>query len=387
MLRNFLIALTLTCSVFKADAQTTMPGAANFSRYEQLLNGKRVAVVINQTSRVGDRLLADTLIRRGIKLTKIFVPEHGFRGTGDAGAHINNSIDSATGLPIVSLYGANKKPSAQALENVDVVLYDLQDVGARFYTYISTLQYVMEACAENSRSLIVLDRPNPMGGVVDGPILDPEFKSFVGMQSIPVLYGMTPGEYAKMLIGERWIKTDKPLKLDVVSCLNWDHRKAYELPVAPSPNLKTMDAVYLYPSICFFEGTAISVGRGTKLPFQQWGAPKLRGIMADSFRPVSTPGATNPPHEGQTCYGRIATPKMVSDSRKSLQIGYLLEMYSRYPEKDKFFIPFFEKLSGTRKLREQIISGATETEIRASWEPGLKAFRVIRAKYLLYKDA
>lgn len=380
------VLLLLLC-FSSAFAQTTVPGAANFSRYLHLLNGKRVAVVINQTSMVGDRLLADTLIRRGVKLTKIFVPEHGFRGVGDAGAHIKNSTDSATGLPIVSLYGANKKPSRQQLENVDVVLYDLQDVGVRFYTYISTLQYVMEACAESGRQLIVLDRPNPMGGLVDGPILDTAFRSFVGMQPIPVLYGMTPGEYAKMLVGERWIKTSQPVKLDVIPCQNWDHGMTYELPVAPSPNLKAMDAIYLYPSLCFFEGTNISVGRGTSKPFRQWGAPELKGLMADSFRPVSTPGATKPPFEGQACFGRIATPAMVKDSRRSIQIGYLIEMYNHYPDKEKFFNSFFEKLAGTRSLREQIRKGTSVDEIRASWEPGLRAFRAVRAKYLLYKDA
>jgi uncharacterized protein YbbC (DUF1343 family) len=387
MRRIFLLFCLCFAAIPALRAQQVVPGAANFSRYLHLLQGKRVAVVINQTSRVGDRLLADTLIRRGVRLTKIFVPEHGFRGAGDAGAHIANSKDSATGLPIISLYGANKKPSREALENVDVVLYDLQDVGARFYTYISTLQYVMEACAENGRSVIVLDRPNPMGGLVDGPVLDTAFRSFVGMQPIPVLYGMTPGEYARMLVGERWLKTSNTLKLDVVPCMNWDHGTTYTLPVAPSPNLKTTEAIYLYPSLCFFEGTAISVGRGTPRPFQQWGAPQLKPFMKESFRPVSTVGATHPPYEGQSCYGRIATAAMVSDSRKALQIGYLTEMYAHFPDKETFFNPFFEKLSGTRSLREQIRSGKSVDEIRASWEPGLRRFRAIRAKYLIYKDA
>lgn len=386
MPRFALTLFLIVAALARVNAQPPVPGAADFSRYLHLLEGKRVAVVINQTSRVGERLLADTLLRRGVRLTKIFVPEHGFRGAGDAGAHIRNSTDSATGLPIVSLYGANKKPSRQSLENIDIVLYDLQDVGARFYTYISTLQYVMEACAESGRTLIVLDRPNPLGRLVDGPVLDTSLRSFVGMQPIPVVYGMTPGEYARMLLGERWLKLPSPLKLVVVPCLNWDHGQDYRLPVAPSPNLKAMEAVYLYPSLCFFEGTAISVGRGTRLPFQQWGAPQLKGAMKDSFRPVSTPGATQPPYEGETCWGRIATPALVSDARKGLQIGHLIEMYQHFPDKAKFFNPFFEKLAGTRTLREQIQNGATVAEIRASWEPGLRRFRNIRAKYLLYKD-
>ena len=373
-----------------ADAQSVVPGAENMKEYLPMLQGKRVALVINQSSRVGSRLLADTLLRRGVRLTRIFVPEHGFRGVGDAGAHIRNSRDSATGLPIVSLYGDNKKPKPAQLEDVDVVIYDLQDVGVRFYTYISTLQYVMEACASSGKMLIVLDRPNPNGHYVDGPVLDTALRSFVGMQPIPIVYGMTPGEYARMLVGERWFKGAERLRLEVIRCKNWDHKVHYHLPVAPSPNLRTMEAIYMYPSLCLFEGTVISVGRGTDKPFEQWGHPALAGQDLESFRPVSTVGATKPPFEGTTCYGFKAGPGEVEAVRdhgeNGIMVGILAEMYTRFPQKDKFFNSFFEKLAGTPALRKQIIAGMPIASIKASWEPELGAFRATRSKYLLYPD-
>jgi len=370
-------------------AQRVVPGAEQMAEYLPMLKGKRVGLVINQTSRVGDALLVDILLKSGVRVTRIFVPEHGFRGTGDAGAHISNSRDSATGLPIVSLYGNNKKPKPAQLADIDVLIYDLQDVGVRFYTYISTLQYVMEACVESDKQLVVLDRPNPNGHYVDGPILDTALRSFVGMQPIPIVYGMTPGEYAGMLVGERWFPRAERLNLKVIRCRNWDHTLPYALPVPPSPNLKTMGAVYLYPSLCLFEGTAISVGRGTDKPFEQWGHPDLDPKGLDSFRPVSTTGATKPPLEGRLCYGRIATHTEIQEAAnggEGLQIGYLRDMYARFPQKDKFFNSFFEKLAGTKALRQQIIAGKSVSEIKLSWQPGLSKFNEIRKRYLLYPD-
>ena len=364
-----------------------MPGAEQLRDYLPRLQGKRVGLVMNQTSRVGDVLLVDLLLRSGVRVTKIFVPEHGFRGIGDAGAHIRNSKDSATGLPIISLYGNNKKPHAEQLEDLDVMIYDLQDVGVRFYTYISTLQYVMEACSETGRQLIVLDRPDPLGHYVDGPVLDTSLRSFVGMQPIPIVYGMTPGEYARMLVGERWFRGAERLRLEVIRCKNWDHNTAYELPVAPSPNLKAMGAIYLYPSLCLFEGTAISVGRGTSRPFEHWGHPDLDPKGLDSFRPMSTTGATKPLHEGKLCYGIVASADQISAARQGqFSIEYLIDMYERFPQKAEFFNSFFEKLAGTKALRKQIIEGRTAAQIRASWQPELSRFREIRSKYLLYKD-
>lgn len=380
-----MLFLGLTVS-FQMQAQSIIPGAERLNKYLPLFSGKRVAVVMNQTSRVGNALLADTLLKRGVRLVKIFVPEHGFRGTGDAGAHINSSKDSETGLPIISLYGNNKKPRADQLKDVDIILYDLQDVGTRFYTYISTLQYVMEACVESNKKLIVLDRPNPNGGYVDGPILDTSLRSFVGMQPIPIVYGMTPGEYARMLVGEHWFKNGDRLRLEVIPCDHWTHHDFYALPVAPSPNLKTMESIYLYPSLCLFEGTVISVGRGTDKPFEQWGNPEIPAKGMDSFRPKSRVGATNPPFEGKTCYGHIATAKDIAEAKKGMQLNYLLDMYQRYPDKEKFFNSFFEKLAGTRVLRQQIISGMNEVAIRESWQAGLNKFKKIRGKYLLYGE-
>jgi uncharacterized protein YbbC (DUF1343 family) len=284
---------------------TIKPAAAQPDRYLSLLRGKRVALVVNQTSVTPDGLLPDALLREKIDVRRIFVPEHGFRGREDAGAHIDNSKDSATGLPVISLYGKHKQPTAEELGDVDVLVYDLQDVGVRFYTYISTLQYCMEACAREHKQLVVLDRPNPNGFYVDGPVLDTANRSFVGMQPVPIVYGMTAGEYAQMLKGERWVGGADQLQLVVVPCANYTHKKKYKLPVAPSPNLKTMAAVYAYPSLCLFEGTPISVGRGTDKPFQQYGCPEFAGSFSYFFTPQSMMGAKTPPYEGKACYGEL----------------------------------------------------------------------------------
>lgn len=389
----FLIALSLfslfTGAVYgqEKSAKPVLPGAYSTASYLPALKGKRVALLVNQTSEINGVLLPDTLLKLGVKVVKIFSPEHGFRGNADAGAHVKSGVDSRTGLQVISLYGSNKKPSAEQLKDVDVLVYDLQDVGARFYTYISTLQYAMEACSEQKKALMILDRPNPLGHIVDGPVLEPANSSFVGMQPIPVVYGMTPGEYAGMLVGEKWMKGTAP-GLKVIPCSGYTHRSVYELPVSPSPNLKNMAAIYLYPSLCFFEGTTISLGRGTSKPFQQFGSPLLKGYTY-SFTPVSMPGASDPPLKNQKCYGLLlannaAAARELTAGR--LQIKWLLEAYGKYSEKSKFFIPFFEKLAGTASLRRQIEQGLSEEAIRKSWEPGLVKFRAIRAKYLLYAE-
>ncbi len=368
---------------------TIRPAAALTQNYCPKLKGKRVALIINQASKVGDSSLLDILMVRGIKVVKIFVPEHGFRGREDAGAKVDNTVDSATGLSVISLYGSHKKPVAADLKDVDVMVYDLQDVGARFYTYISTLEYCMEASAEEKKQFMVLDRPNPNGFYVDGPVLDTYNKSFVGMQPIPVVYGMTAGEYAMMLKGENWLKTENSLDLSVIKCFNYDHKKRYKLPVAPSPNLRTMAAIYAYPSLCLFEGTKISVGRGTALPFQQYGCPEFEGKFTYSFVPKSGEGAKSPMYEGKQCYGEITgeTPESaLKNIGGGFQLNWLLRAYEIFPEKEKFFNAFFLKLAGTSKLEQQIRSGTLGRAIRVSWLQDIKAFKKIRRKYLLYPD-
>ncbi len=361
--------------------------AARTEAYLPLLKNKRVAVLVNQTSQVDGKLLPDLLLENNVKLVRIFSPEHGFRGTADAGAHVKSGKDEQTGLPVISLYGNNKKPTAEQLKDVDVVMYDLQDVGARFYTYISSLEYMMEACAENKKQLIILDRPNPLGNIVDGPVLEKQHKSFVGMQPIPVVYGMTAGEYAKMLIGEKWIKAAN-LDLTIISCENYNHKTLYGLPVAPSPNLKNMTSIYLYPSLCFFEGTVVSLGRGTDKPFQQYGHPNLKGYSY-SFTPKSVSGASNPPLKDKQCFGELIASDANSAHRiadNKLQLKWLIKAYQNFPEKDKFFNNFFVKLAGTSKLQEQIKQGMSEAAIRASWQADLDKFKTIRGQYLLYEE-
>jgi len=375
---------------FRSTAQKSsdiLTGADRIGAYLPLLKGKKIGLIVNQTSEVNGALLPDTLLKSGVNIVKIFSPEHGFRGNADAGAHVKNGIDPQTGLPVISLYGDNKKPKPEQLKDIDMVVYDLQDIGARFYTYISTLQYAMEACAEQGKQLIILDRPNPLGFIVDGPVMEKSNQSFVGMQPIPVVYGMTAGEYAKMLIGEKWLSSKAP-KLTVIPCENYTHKSLYELPVAPSPNLKNMTAIYLYPSLCFFEGTVVSIGRGTTKPFQQFGNPMLKSYSY-KFRPQSMTGATDPPLKGQDCYGRLIADDpqdALNAVDGKLQIKWLLEAYKNYPEKNKFFNNFFIKLTGTDKLQKQIQQGFSENEIRKSWEPDLNTFKSIRKKYLLYTD-
>lgn len=366
-----------------------LPGACQMAEYLAILKGKRVALLINQTSTVNGTSLLDTLLKNKIKVVKIFVPEHGFRGFAEAGETVNNETDKATGLPIISLYGKNKKPQKDQLKDVDILVYDLQDVGARFYTYISTMQYAMEACGAYHVQMIILDRPNPNGNYVDGPVLDTSLRSFVGMQPVPIVYGMTAGEYAKMLAGEKWCINADKLNLKVIPCKNYDHNTLYELPVSPSPNLKSMAAIYCYPSLCLFEGTVISVGRGTPTPFQIWGHPDLAGKTVFSFIPQKPFGGPEPLYVDRTCYGQVAAAngeEALDIIHRQIRLFWLIRAYEWYPYKEKFFNSFFEKLAGTRELRKQVESGMKEEEIRATWQKNITAFKKIRKKYLLYTD-
>ncbi len=374
---NVTLTSTSTDVVFKT-------GAENFESYLPLLKEKRVGIVTNQTGILSkEKHLVDFLIEQNINLQKIYAPEHGFRGTADAGELIIDGKDTKTNLPIISLYGNNKKPKPEQLEGIDILVFDLQDVGARFYTYISSLHYVMEACAENNIPLLVLDRPNPNGTIIDGPILEKEYKSFVGMHEIPVLHGMTIVEYAKMINGEKWLKDSLQCDLKVAPCLNYSHDMKYSLPVKPSPNLPNDQSINLYASLCFFEGTNVSLGRGTEKQFQIYGSPFLPESEFDfSFTPQPNFGAKDPVHNGKLCFGEDLT-----EIRKvhRLELKWLLKAYENTVDKTIFFNDFFTKLAGTKKLREQIEAGMTEKEIRKTWQEGLEQFKEVRKKYLIYE--
>jgi uncharacterized protein YbbC (DUF1343 family) len=364
-------------------------GAERFDRYLFLLEGKAVAMVVNQTSRVGNSHLVDTFLSLGLEVKKIFAPEHGFRGTADAGESISDGKDTRTGLPIISLYGNHKKPDANDLSGIDVVVFDIQDVGARFYTYISTMTYVMEACAEQGKSLLVLDRPNPNGHYVDGPVLEPAQKSFVGMHPVPVVHGMTVAEYATMVNGQGWLANGARCDLNYVLCENYDHKTPYSLPVKPSPNLPNDEAIRLYPSLCFFEGTIVSVGRGTEFPFQVFGHPDLKAVADFSFTPQPVEGAGSPKLQGETCYGMdLRTESEMTFAEGQVNLQYLLFAYQNLGEENSFFLSngFFDLLAGTDELRRQIEAGLTEEEIRYSWKDELQAYMDIRSKYLLYPE-
>lgn len=356
-------------------------GADNFDKYLPALKGKKVGIVTNQTGILSDKThLVDFLLEKKISIQKIYAPEHGFRGTADAGELIKDGKDTQTGLPIISLYGDNKKPKPEQLKGIDILVFDLQDVGARFYTYISSLHYVMEACAENNIPLVILDRPNPNGAVVDGPILEKENTSFIGMHPIPVLHGMTIGEYGKMINGEKWLKNGIQCDLTVIPCLNYTKEMPYSLPVKPSPNLPNDQSINLYASLCFFEGTNVSLGRGTEKQFQIYGSPFLpkNGF---SFTPKPNFGAKDPLHNGKLCYGEDLT---AISKVSGLQLKWLLKAYNSTSDKSKFFIPFFTKLAGTKKLQEQIEAGMTEAEIKKSWQGGIEDFKKIRKNYQIY---
>lgn len=375
--------------LFKVSYDTSIiTGAERVDFYLNKLKGKRVAIVANQTSSIKNTHLVDSLLSLGINVKKVFSPEHGFRGNASAGEHVKSSMDVKTGLPLVSLYGTNRKPTAVQLADIDIVIFDIQDVGARFYTYISTMHYIMEACAENKKKVLILDRPNPNGFYVDGPILEEKYKSFVGMHPIPVVHGLTVGELAKMINGEGWLKGKVKCELEVIECINYSHKDYYKLPIAPSPNLPNMSSVYLYPSICFFEGTSVSVGRGTDFPFQIIGSPYVLETSY-SFIPSPNIGSKNPKYKGVKCngYNLNLFGLLYIRNTKKMYLQWLLGMNEKTKGKD--FITrtsFFDKLSGTSTLRSQIKEGKSEEEIHNSWEDGLKEYKLMRSNYLLYED-
>ena len=389
-----------------ASQPAVITGAERMPVYLPLLKGKAVAVFANQTSMVKNSHLVDTLLKSGINVVKIFGPEHGFRGDADAGEKVGDARDARTGLPVISLYGNHKKPTADDLKDVDVVVFDIQDVGVRFYTYISSLQYYLEAAIENHKPLLILDRPNPNGFYVDGPVLDTNFKSFVGMQPIPIVYGMTIGEYALFLMGENLLSAkanainaynitttptaDTPFHVQVIKCQQYDHQTKYLLPVMPSPNLKEMQSIYLYPSTCFFEGTVLSEGRGTDKPFQVFGHPALPKNLY-SFTPKPNAGAKNSKCFFQECYGWNLGGSIDEVLKKvdgRIQLKYFIEAYKLFPGKDSFFLKtnFINKLAGNADFMQQIKKGLSEEDIRKSWQPGLTEFKAKRKKYLLYRD-
>jgi len=381
-------------ATYERVAAPILTGADQVDRYLPYLKGKRVALVVNQTSIIGARPSVDSLLSRGVKIVKVFGPEHGFRGNASNGAKVNDEVDAKTGTPVISLYGKNKKPSRDQLAEVDLVIYDIQDVGARFYTYINTLDHVMEACAENGKELMILDRPNPNGYLVDGPILEDHLHSGIGMHRIPISHGLTIAEFAQLINGEGWLPNRTQCKLHIVKVANYNHDMPYELPVFPSPNLNTQQSIVLYPSICWFEGTILSQGRGTYMPFTVLGAPALKGKYSFSFKPVSLKGMSETPlHQDMDCYGLDLRQYDTAKLRKSkqLNLAWLMELYKAYPDKERFFdatqskqINNFDKLAGTENLKKQIIAGVSEAEIRKSWEPGLSGFKTLRKKYLLY---
>ena len=368
------------------DAEESIVGASRLDLYLPLLKDKNVAVVANQTSIFNNTHIIDTLITKSIKLKKIFTPEHGFRGSADEGAFVNNSIDDKTKLPIISLYGNNKKPSSEQLQNIDIILFDLQDVGTRFYTYISTMTYVMEAAAENNIPIIVLDRPNPNGFYIDGPVLEKENTSFVGLHQVPVVYGLTIGEYAQMVNGEYWMKDSLQCDLTVIPLGNYNRNNIYTLPIKPSPNLPNWESVYLYPSLCFFEGTIISVGRGTESPFQVYGHPDIQSDY--SFIPQQSEGRKAPMLCDKECFGENLKQYALEykSNNDQLNLSWIINAYNQLKNNDKFFNNFFVKLSGTKILEEQIKNGLSEKCIRDSWKDDLDKYKKIRSKYLLYKD-
>ena len=429
MIRSIFIACLLFNTSFAQKSLTAgsntsgkiIPAAERMELYLPLLKNKSVGIFANASSVVAHSHLVDTLLKKGIHIKKIFAPEHGFRGLADAGEEVGSANDPKTGIQIVSLYGNKLKPSAADLEDIDIMLFDIQDVGVRFYTYISSLQKFIESAIENNRPLVVLDRPNPNGYYVDGPVLDSKFKSFVGMQPVPIVYGMTIGEYAKMLVGEKWLDpslvsdlntihaiNDSERKIDslinkytrekidfslsdfqllVIPCKNYTHKSRYILPVKPSPNLPNIQAIHLYPSLCFFEGTVVSLGRGTDKPFQQFGNPNFPKNLYQ-FTPRSVAGAKNPPLLNQTCYGYdLSSINVEKVTANTVYLQWLIDAYNMYPKKDDFFLAsgFFNKLAGNDILMQQIKNGKSIAEIRASWKPGIDSFLKVRKKYLMYE--
>lgn len=421
IIKGCLLALLLPVVLMAQPVNKTNPaiktGAERMEVYLPLLKNKRVGIFANQTTVVGPQKthLVDSLLRRGIQIVKIFSPEHGFRGTADAGEKVGNTIDETTQVPIISLYGSKRAPSKADMADVDIMLFDVQDVGLRYYTYISSLEEYMNACFENNKPLLLLDRPNPNGFYVDGPILEKPFKSFVGMQPVPIVHGLTMGEYAQMLMGEKWLSkaantkvaafnkakqtADTPFHFLVIKCSGYTHKSYYEIPVRPSPNLPNMQSILLYSSTCFFEGTTLSLGRGTPWPFQVYGHPSLPDTLF-AFTPVSSPGAKTPPLQNMLSYGYDLTKEKIDITQpkwQRIQLQYIMNAYQLFPNKDSFFLRpqksnpawqdyFFNKLSGNYLLMWQLMNGKTEAEIRASWQAGLSAYKKKRKLYLLYPD-
>jgi len=409
---TFFVALFLV-AVSISSAQTAIPGANRLDVYLPLIKGKNVGIFANQTSMVGNTHLVDTLRKLGVKISVIFGPEHGFRGTADAGEKVANYVDKETGIPVVCLYGSKRYPSAEDLKDVEIMIFDLQDVGCRFYTYINSMQDFLETALINHKPLLLLDRPNPNGFYVDGPVLDLKYKSGVGKQPIPVVYGLTMGEYAMMLLGEKWLSkeandvnsfnittkptTDTPFHFMVIKCKDYTHNTKYELPVKPSPNLPNIQSIYLYPSTCFFEGTVLSEGRGTTKPFQVFGHPSYPKTL-HSFTPNPNEGAKSSKLYGQQCYGwdlSGTVDDVLAKTGSQIQLKWLIEAYKLFPDKNNFFLlpksgkmeeSFLNKLAGNNDLWQQIKAGKSEAEIRKSWEPKLSEYKLIRKKYLLYDD-
>jgi len=363
--------------------QTLVLGAERLDLYLPLMENRAIALAVNHTSLLGDRHLVDTLLTLGVNIKKVFAPEHGFRGAQEAGELVESGIDPKTSLPIVSLYGANKKPTPEQLDDVDLIIFDIQDVGARFYTYISTMHYLMEACAENNKTLLILDRPNPNGDYVAGPILQEEHKSFIGMHPIPIVHGLTVAELAGMITGEQWLSGGLQCTLEIVPMENYHHQLRYTPPVKPSPNLPNYQSIRLYPSLCLFERTPISLGRGTQFPFQVYGHPGFdQNLFA--FTPTSIPGMdNNPKHKDQACYGW----DLRETEAPELTLSYIISAYHLVEDKENFFMDGFNLRSGNTELMDQIKAGLTEEEIKKSWEAGLEGYRQLRKQYLLYPES
>jgi len=381
------LAIVLPGFVWAQDRLRT--GADQTELYVNYLKNKNIGMVINQTSVIGKNYVSslDSLLKLGIRVKKIFGPEHGFRGTASNGASVDDTVDPQTGIPAISLYGKHYKPTPADLEGLNLVIFDIQDVGVRFYTYLSTLHYVMEACAENHIELMILDRPNPNGFYVDGPILDTAYRSFVGLDQLPIVHGLTIGEYAQMINGEGWLKNHVKCRLKIIKVAGYTHDTPYTLPINPSPNLNTPRSILLYPSVCLFEGTTLSLGRGTLMPFQVLGHPSFNKEFRFSFTPISIPGMSeDPPQKGKLCFGIDLRSYDVNQFRisKKIDILWLKKLYEAFPDKEHFFNAYFTKLAGTDELRKQIEAGKSEEDIRKSWEPALSRYKEMRKKYLLY---
>lgn len=387
MNRKIILLFGLLLASLGAPAQDRIEtGAEQTGRYLPLLEGRRVGIMTNHTGTVGRTHLVDTLRSLGVDIRVVFAPEHGFRGQADAGESVASYRDRKTGIDVVSVYGSTKRPPDSIMQRLDVLLFDIQDVGLRYYTYLSSMHYLMEACAANGKRLIVLDRPNPNGFYVDGPVLEAKHRSFVGMHPIPVVHGMTLGELARMIDGEGWLRDGLRCKLTVIPCRGYTHRSRYRLPTAPSPNLPNMRAVYLYPSLCFFEGTPISLGRGTDFPFQAYGHPELQGDF--SFTPRSNAGAKNPPLKDKLCHG-VDLRTSPSDERiweREVDLGYVIDCYRQLNLGEKFFTPMFDRLTGTDYVRQMILQGAGADRIKASWADDVERFKQTRKPYLLYEE-